>query len=79
MHYSGNGPERWYDDIGSKQVLADNFTYRWRKLLPQGPTAEATLEVGVPVKGWNHREPLEWTFGAIAPAADEPVLHCGSG
>ena len=79
VHYSASGPDRWYDNIGGKQVLADNFIYRWRKRLRQGSTAEAALEVGVPVSGRNRREPLEWTFGAISPAVGGPVMHCGSG
>src|ERR1019366_6638029 len=79
VHYTESGPSRWYDYSGGRQVLADHFIYRWQKTLPQGTTAEATLQVGVPVTGWNPREPLVWSLGATSSAVGGPVMHCGSG
>lgn len=77
-HHTESGG-RWYDNIGSEQVLANNFIYRWRKRLPQGTTAGATLQVGIPVSGWNSGEPLIWNLGATSPGIGGPKMHCGSG
>jgi hypothetical protein len=71
---------RWYDEIGGQQVLANNYVYRWRKSLSQGTTAEATLQVGIPVTGWSSGEPLVWNLGATSPGVGGPKMHCfGSG
>jgi hypothetical protein len=78
-HYSSSGPAQWYDIINGRQQLANNYIYRWQKHLPQGTTAGATLQVGVPTAGWIPGAPLVWNLGSSARGVDEPAMHCGSG
>ena len=78
-HYSKSGPGRWYDEINGQQVLANNWIYRWQKVLPQGVKAGTTLQVGVPVTGWAMGRPLVWNLGSAAPGVGEPKRHCGGG
>ena len=76
-HYSKTGPGKWYDEIDGQYVLANNWIYRWRKVLPQGVRAGATLQVSVPVTGWAMGKPLVWNLGSAAPGVGEPKRHCG--
>jgi hypothetical protein len=66
-HYSKTGRGKWYDEINGRQVLANNWIYRWLKVLPQGVRAGTTLQVGVPVTGWAMGKPLVWNLGSAAP------------
>jgi len=78
-NYSKSGPAQWYDQIDGRQQLANNYIYRWQKALPQKRTAVATLQVGVPTKGWTTGAPLNWDLGSAVRGIDEPEMHCGSG
>ena len=78
-HYSKTGPGKWYDEINGHQVLANNWVYRWQKVLPQGVKAGTTLQVGVPVTGWVTGKPLVWNLGSAASGVGEPKRHCGEG
>jgi hypothetical protein len=76
VHGTESGPDRWYDYIGGRQVLADHFTYHWQRKLPQTTTAVATLQVGVPVDGLDAGESLAWTLEATSPAVGGQVMRC---
>lgn len=76
VHGTESGPDRWYDYVGGRQVLADHFTYHWQRKLPQGTTAVATLQVGVPVDGLDAGEPLAWTLEATSSAVGGQVMRC---
>jgi hypothetical protein len=76
VHGTASGPDRWYDYIGGRQVLADHFTYHWQRKLPQGTTAVATLQVGVPVDGLAAGEPLAWTLEATSSTVGGQVMRC---
>jgi hypothetical protein len=78
-HPTKVGPSQWYDDIGNRQVLSNNYIFRWTKRLPQGVVVGSTLQVGVPVTGWSRGMPLIWNLGAVSPGIGEPNMHCGSG
>jgi hypothetical protein len=78
VHGTESGPDRWYDYVGGRQVLADHFTYHWQRKLPQGTTAVATLQVGVPVDGSGAGEPLAWTLEASSSALGGQVMRCRS-
>jgi hypothetical protein len=78
-HYTRTGPGQWYDVIKGRQVLANNWIYRWQKVLPQGVRAGTTLQVGIPVTGWVMGKPLVWNLGSNAPGVGEPKRHCGEG
>lgn len=75
-HGTESGPDRWNDYIGGRPVLADHFTYHWQRKLPQGTTAVATLQVGVPVDGLAAGEPLGWTLEATSSAVGGQVMRC---
>ncbi len=75
VHGTESGPDRWYDYTGGRQVLADHFTYHWQRKLPQGTTAVATLQVGVPVGGLEAGESLAWTLEATS-AVGSQVMRC---
>jgi hypothetical protein len=77
--FTASGPSRWYDTINGRQQLADNYIYRQQKRLPQGMTAVATLQVGVPTEGWQAGQRLTWDLGSAVTGIDEPKRHCGSG
>ena len=77
MHGTESGPDRWYDYVGGRQVLADHYTYHWQRKLPQGSTAVATLQVGVPVERSDVGEPLAWTLEASSAVGGQ-VVRCRS-
>lgn len=77
QHLSSAGPAMWYDEISGHQVQAENYLVRWSRQLPQKTTADATLQVAVPVTGWKPGDYLHWTLGALALGVDEPHRHCG--
>ena len=68
----------WYTvTLSGRQVLAENYIFRWTRQLKSDIAAVATLQVGVPLKGWRTGQPLAWFLGALSPGVGEPPMHCG--
>jgi hypothetical protein len=63
--------------LSGRQVMAENYIFRWTRQLRKGVVANATLQVGVPMRGWRTGDPLPWLLGALAPGVGEPPSHCG--
>jgi hypothetical protein len=78
-HFTRAGPAKWYNQIAGKQVLAETYLATWSRQLPRKVTANATIQVAVPVSGWKSGDVLHWSLGALAPGVGEPHMHCGEG